>query len=97
MSINKGAIEDERSAAQTHAIDVSGKHDIEDESREQSYAVDANSDSGDDDTVILPKGSLDPVYEAKARVLNRAVSLPQSAYHRAFHLSRNDKKIHTRQ
>lgn len=29
----------------------------------------------DDDGVIIPKGALDPVYEAKARVLNRAVSV----------------------
>jgi len=27
----------------------------------------------DDDDAILPKGQVDPVYEAKARVLNRAV------------------------
>lgn len=28
---------------------------------------------GIDDAAIIPKGALDPVYEAKARVLNRAV------------------------
>lgn len=28
---------------------------------------------GFDDASAIPKGSLDPVYEAKARVLNRAV------------------------
>lgn len=28
---------------------------------------------GIDDVAIIPKGALDPVYEAKARVLNRAV------------------------
>ena len=27
-----------------------------------------------EDEAILPKGTLDPVYEAKAKVLNRAVS-----------------------
>jgi hypothetical protein len=27
-----------------------------------------------DDEAIIPKGALDPVYEAKARILNRAVS-----------------------
>ena len=30
---------------------------------------------GADDVAALPKGTIDPVYEAKARVLNRAVSL----------------------
>ena len=31
---------------------------------------------GIDDAAALPKGTLDPVYEAKARVLNRAVRRP---------------------
>jgi hypothetical protein len=31
------------------------------------------------DAAILPKGTLDPVYEAKARVLNHAVSLPSTS------------------
>jgi hypothetical protein len=30
---------------------------------------------GVDDAAAIPKGTLDPVYEAKARVLNRAVGL----------------------
>ncbi len=53
-----------------------GKSALEDErTTSQRGAVDASSvEFSDDDTVILPKGSLDPVYEAKARVLNRAVS-----------------------
>lgn len=34
----------------------------------------SSSEFSDDDGVILPKGALDPVYEAKARVLNHAVS-----------------------
>jgi hypothetical protein len=29
---------------------------------------------GADDVGAIPKGTIDPVYEAKARVLNRAVS-----------------------
>ena len=33
-------------------------------------------DIGLDDAATIPKGALDPVYEAKARVLNRAVGLP---------------------
>ena len=36
--------------------------------------VDGISLSAIDDTTALPTGSADPVYEAKARVLNRAVS-----------------------
>lgn len=31
--------------------------------------------SSSDDDAIYPKGTLDPVYEAKARVLNRAVRI----------------------
>lgn len=44
--------------------------DVEETSprRDHSY-----SSSIDDDDTIIPKGALDPVYEAKARVLNRAV------------------------
>ena len=30
---------------------------------------------GADDAGAIPKGTIDPVYEAKARVLNRAVSV----------------------
>jgi hypothetical protein len=33
----------------------------------------------DDDGAILPKGQVDPVYEAKAIVLNRAVSLTRQS------------------
>lgn len=62
----------------TDATDTStGKPGFEDE----SLATGGNfgelrsvGELSDDDTVIS-KGSLDPVYEAKARVLNRAVSL----------------------
>ncbi|EQL01772.1 membrane transporter [Ophiocordyceps sinensis CO18] len=44
--------------------------DVEETSprRDHSY-----SSSIDDDDTIIPKGALDPVYEAKARVLNRAI------------------------
>lgn len=38
--------------------------------------VDSASAAGADDLAIYPKGTLDPVYEAKARVLNRAVRDP---------------------
>jgi hypothetical protein len=31
--------------------------------------------TGVDDEAIIPKGALDPVYEAKARVLNHAVRI----------------------
>ena len=34
-----------------------------------------------DDVGIIPKGVLDPVYEAKARVLNRAVGASNSVLH----------------
>jgi hypothetical protein len=32
-----------------------------------------------DDTTAIPKGTLDPVYEAKARVLNHAVRARENA------------------
>ena len=35
---------------------------------------------GADDVAIIPKGALDPVYEAKARILNRAVSCHKPPY-----------------
>ena len=40
-----------------------------DHQRRDSAAV------GGDDAGAIPKGTIDPIYEAKARVLNRAVSL----------------------
>jgi hypothetical protein len=39
-------------------------------------AADSLHAYGADDEAIIPKGALDPVYEAKARVLNRAVRAP---------------------
>lgn len=38
------------------------------------YNYQSSIDLSDDDGVIIPKGSLDPVYEAKAKVVNKAVS-----------------------
>ena len=38
------------------------------EHRRESVAL------GADEAAAIPKGTMDPVYEAKARVLNRAVS-----------------------
>jgi hypothetical protein len=37
--------------------------------------VETNSISVISDEDVIPKGALDPVYEAKAKVLNHAVSL----------------------
>lgn len=40
-----------------------------------AYSADeASLGYASDDTTIIPKGALDPVYESKARVINRAVS-----------------------
>ena len=46
-------------------------------SDERSHPLDSYNtmDLSDDDDAIIPKGALDPVYEAKARILNRAVCL----------------------
>lgn len=38
------------------------------------YGDQSSIEFSDDDGVIIPKGSLDPVYEAKAKVVNKAVS-----------------------
>lgn len=48
------------------------------DSEERSHPRDEDSGSfalSDDDLAIVPKGTLDPVYEAKARLLNRAVCI----------------------
>lgn len=37
--------------------------------------VETNSISVSSDEDVIPKGALDPVYEAKAKVLNHAVSI----------------------
>ncbi len=36
----------------------------------------AEAPSAVDEAAAIPKGTIDPVYEAKARVLNRAVCFP---------------------
>jgi hypothetical protein len=50
-----------------------------DEGQEATYLQNSTgSDDGGigiDDAAAIPKGEVDPVYEAKARVLNRAASL----------------------
>lgn len=56
-----------------------GEQNLSDESvsvAEARQAVYGSVDLSDDDAVIS-KGALDPVYEAKARILNRAVSSGQ--------------------
>lgn len=51
-----------------------GEQNLSDESvAEARQAVYGSVDLSDDD-VVISKGALDPVYEAKARILNRAVS-----------------------
>lgn len=52
------------------------------DSDDRSHSPDeynSSIDLSDDDVAIIPKGALDPVYEAKARLLNRAVSHPSCA------------------
>lgn len=48
-----------------------------DEGQETAYqqnSAESDVGIGIDDAAAIPKGEIDPVYEAKARVLNRAVS-----------------------
>lgn len=40
--------------------------------------------AGANDAGAIPKGQIDPVYEAKARVLNRAVSSMESCHLSCF-------------
>lgn len=62
-------------------IEKKGNTDMDDkradEGQSASYLQD-NTDTdvgiGIDDAAAIPKGEVDPVYEAKARVLNRAAS-----------------------
>lgn len=58
---------------------MGGEQNLSDDSVTEPRHADYGSiDISDDDTVIS-KGSLDPVYEAKAKILNRAVSGSPSA------------------
>ena len=50
------------------AIDANAKIDNSDSKDEEVSAA-----VGYDDAAAIPKGTIDPVYEAKARVLNHAV------------------------
>ncbi|KAG6067035.1 hypothetical protein E4U32_004751 [Claviceps aff. humidiphila group G2b] len=51
-----------------------GATDLNDRSNHPNeYNSNSSIDLSDDDVGIIPKGALDPVYEAKARLLNRAV------------------------
>src|SRR6478735_4960728 len=45
-----------------------------------------------DDEAIIPKGALDPVYEAKARILNRAVSFGLILFDRGWALTLSDSR-----
>jgi hypothetical protein len=47
---------------------------------ETNSKAEVGSLSGIDDVAAIPKGTIDPVYEAKARVLNHAVGFPRSSH-----------------
>lgn len=50
------------------------KADEGQESAYQQNSTESDVEIGIDDAAAIPKGEVDPVYEAKARVLNRAAS-----------------------
>ncbi len=53
---------------------MGGEPNLSDESLGERRHSDYGSiNISDDDDTVISKGSLDPVYEAKAKVLNRAV------------------------
>lgn len=61
--------------AKTQTTDMDDKK--ADEGQEAAYlqnSTDTDVGIGIDDAAAIPKGEIDPVYEAKARVLNRAAS-----------------------
>ena len=43
--------------------------------RDHATVITAEAPSAANEAATIPKGTIDPVYEAKARVLNRAVCL----------------------
>jgi hypothetical protein len=52
--------------------------ELENDNAKKEVAIDQPADhsslaAGVDDDAAIPKGQVDPVYEAKARVLNKAV------------------------
>lgn len=51
-------------------------NDKEVASQEYDYQQRGSTATGIDDAGAIPKGTIDPVYEAKARVLNRAACYP---------------------
>jgi hypothetical protein len=54
--------------------DLSGK-DVIDDKKELDNTENLDN-LGVNDAGVIPKGTIDPVYEAKARVLNHAVCVP---------------------
>lgn len=60
-----------------------GAPESEESDVRRPVAAISDTDFSDEDDSIIPKGALDPVYESKARLLNRAVSFT-TASPRAF-------------
>lgn len=63
------------------ATEIDNKHSEKivtqsDEVRPRALEEEKLAAIGADEAAAIPKGTLDPVYEAKARVLNKAVSAP---------------------
>lgn len=56
-------------------IDKNRAPDTDDKKAGEGHeAARLQNNTGSDDAAAIPRGEVDPVYEAKARVLNRAVS-----------------------
>lgn len=51
-----------------------GASSVDDKTAPVRDPVETNSISASSEEDVIPKGALDPVYEAKAKVLNHAVS-----------------------
>lgn len=59
---------------------MGGEQDLSESASEERRHADYGSIEMSDDDTVISKGALDPVYEAKAKVLNRAVSQSHPAF-----------------
>jgi len=60
---------------------------------ETNPKAEVGSLSGINEVAAIPKGTIDPVYEAKARVLNHAVSFQPSPHVTAILISSRSKRL----
>lgn len=70
-----------------------------DEGQEATYlqsTTDTDVGIGTDDVAAIPRGEVDPVYEAKARVLNRAASIEFESEYKPDFCSKTDRDLRSK-